>query len=99
MDSKDILQYLAQLERQLIKIYGNTYAAAIEIAEVRKAIENGENFKWSENKAAVAKVDKLLKALIDKVTTLIELANSSRIPSSLANCAIKSKKEANPQPE
>ena len=71
MDSKDVLQYLAQLERQLIKIYGSTYASAIEIAEVRKAIENGETFKWSDNKAAVAKVDKLLKELIDKVTTLI----------------------------
>lgn len=71
MDSKEVLQYLAQLERQLIKAYGSTYATVIEIAEVRRAIENGESFKWSDNKAATAKVDKLLKKLIEKVRTLI----------------------------
>ena len=71
MDSKEVLQYLAQLERQLIKAYGSTYATVIEIAEVRRAIENGESFKWSDNKATAAKVDKLLKKLIEKVKTLI----------------------------
>lgn len=73
MDSnqQQILRYLAQLERQLIKAYGATYSAALEIAEVRKAIESGSTFTWSNNKAAAAKVDKLLKQLSDKVQTLI----------------------------
>lgn len=73
MDSnqQQILRYLAQLERQLIKAYGATYSAALEIAEVRKAIESGSTFSWSNNRAAAAKVDKLLKQLSDKVQTLI----------------------------
>lgn len=73
MDSnqQQILRYLAQLERQLIKIYGSTYQAAIEINEVRQAIESGANFTWSGNRQAAAHADKLLQQLSAKVQTII----------------------------
>ena len=32
---QDIIKYLAKLEKQLVKVYGDTYKAAIDIADVR----------------------------------------------------------------
>ena len=43
---KKLIQYLANIERQLYNLYGRTYRAALELAEVRKAIEAGETFTW-----------------------------------------------------
>ena len=73
MDSnqQQVLRYLATLERQLIKIYGSSYQAAIEIAEVRRAIENGDTFTWSGNKQAANRLDKILQQMTAKVETLI----------------------------
>jgi hypothetical protein len=73
MDSNQqkILIYLAKLEKQLIKIYGSTYKAAVEINEVRQSIESGENFTWSGNRQAAAHADKLLQQLSEKVQTII----------------------------
>lgn len=73
MDSnqQQILVYLAKLEKQLIKIYGSTYQAAVEINAVRQAIEQGDTFSWSGNRQAAAQVDKLLQQLSAKVQTII----------------------------
>lgn len=68
---QEIIKYLARLEKQLIKVYGDTYKAAIDIADVRKAIESGGTFTWSENRQAAAKLDKMLQQMTAKVETMI----------------------------
>jgi hypothetical protein len=68
---QDIIKYLAKLEKQLIKVYGDTYKAAIDIADVRKAIESDDTFSWNGNRQAAAKLDKMLQQLTHKVETLI----------------------------
>ena len=68
---QEVIKYLATLEKQLIKIYGDTYQTAIEIADVRKAIEQGGTFTWNDNRQAAAKLDKLLRQMTGKVETLI----------------------------
>ena len=68
---QDIIKYLAKLEKQLVKVYGDTYKAAIDIADVRKAIESGGTFTWNDNRQAAAKLDKMLHQMTQKVETLI----------------------------
>lgn len=68
---QDIIKYLAKLEKQLVKVYGDTYKAAIDIADVRKAIESGGTFTWNDNRQAAAKLDKMLRQMTQKVETLI----------------------------
>lgn len=68
---QEIIKYLARLEKQLIKVYGDTYKAAIDITDVRKAIESGGTFTWSDNRQAAAKLDKMLRQMTQKVETLI----------------------------
>lgn len=68
---QEIVKYLAKLEKQLIKIYGDTYQEAVNIAYVREAIEQGYTFSWSNDRQAAAKLDKMLQQMTAKVETLI----------------------------
>lgn len=67
----ELLQYLADIERKLSSIYGSTYRAVLELADVRRAIEAGVNFTWEGNPAAEKKLTQLLNDLSSKATLLI----------------------------
>lgn len=68
---KRLIQYLAGVEKQLIKVYGDTYRAALEIAEVRKSVEAGDSFTWKGNPAAERKLDQYLSDLSNKAGVII----------------------------
>ena len=68
---QDLIQYLARIEAQLRNIYGNTYRAVLEIADVRRAIEAGASFTWEGNPAAEKKLERLLNDLSSKAGLLI----------------------------
>lgn len=73
--TKDVLTILARVEAQLKKIYGDTYKQAVEISEVRKAIESGDaTFSWSRNPGAEKKLETLLSKMSTKSRTLIAKA-------------------------
>ena len=61
----ELIQYLANIERKLSSIYGSTYRAVLEVADVRKAIEAGVNFTWEGNPAAEKRLMQLLNDLSD----------------------------------
>lgn len=68
---KQLIQYLAGIEKQLINLYGSTYRAALELASVRKAIETGDTFTWKGNPAAEKRLDQYLKDLANKAGVII----------------------------
>lgn len=73
--TKDVLTILASVEAQLKKIYGDTYKQAVEISDVRKAIESGDaTFSWSRNPGAEKKLETLLSKMSTKSRTLIAKA-------------------------
>ena len=73
--TKDVLLILSRVESQLRKIYGDTYKQAVEIAEVRKAIEAGDaTFSWTRNPGAEKKLESLLSKLSRKSQTIIAKA-------------------------
>ena len=73
--TKDVLIILSRVESQLRKIYGDTYKQAVEIAEVRKAIEAGDaTFSWTRNPGAEKKLESLLSKLSRKSQTIIAKA-------------------------
>jgi len=67
----ELIQYLANIERKLSSIYGSTYRAVLEVADVRKSIEAGVNFTWEGNPAAEKKLTQLLNDLSSKAALLI----------------------------
>lgn len=69
---KKLIQYLANIERQLSNLYGRTYRAALELAEVRKAIEAGEIFTWRGNPAAEKRLNQYLNDLATKAGIVIQ---------------------------
>lgn len=68
---KQLLRYLAGIEKQLINLYGSTYRAVLELAGVRKAIEAGDTFTWKGNPAAEKRLDQYLKDLANKAGAII----------------------------
>lgn len=62
-----LLLYVKQIEAQITALFGKTYADALRIPEVRKALENGEPFTWKGNPAAQRKLEEQLQ-LLAKVT-------------------------------
>lgn len=73
MDSKkEVLAELAKLEKQLTKAFGDTYSAALRIAEVRKAIEEGATFTWKGNPGASKKLDQQLTQLSQQTQVIIK---------------------------
>ncbi len=66
-----LLAYLETVRNQLVQLYGRTYAAAMDIAEVRKAVEAGDTFTWKGNPAAEKRLDRLLNDLASKAGTLV----------------------------
>lgn len=76
-DKRDeLLKELEKVERKIRRLYGNTYRAAVEIKAVRKAIESGEDFTWSGNKAAAEQLQKLLDSLANQMNTYLRNATS-----------------------
>lgn len=72
INKKDILlARLESIEKKLRKIFGDSYKEAINLNSVRKAIESGDEFTWSQNKAAEKQLDKLLKQLTDQTNAVI----------------------------
>lgn len=69
---KELTSRLATIEKQLFKLYGNTYQAALQIRAVREAIEMGANFTWQGNPAAEKQLDRLLAQLSSKATATIQ---------------------------
>ena len=69
---KKLIQYLANIERQLSNLYGRTYRAALELAEVRKAIEAGDTFTWKGNPAAEKRLNQYLSDLATKAGIIIQ---------------------------
>lgn len=62
-----LLQYITILEGQLKTLFGNAYAEALKLADVRKAIESGQQFTWKGNPAAERQLNQQLQQLA-KVT-------------------------------
>lgn len=60
---EQLLLYIRQLEEQLKALFGNTYAEVLKLAEVRKAIESGEQFTWKGNPSAERKLNEQLQLL------------------------------------
>lgn len=69
---RNINKQVAQVEKQIFALYGNSYEAAIKLAEVRKAIEAGTPFTWKDNPAAERKVNKMLSSLADSTSNLVK---------------------------
>jgi hypothetical protein len=69
---RNINKQIAQVEKQIFALYGNSYEAAIKLAEVRKAIEAGTPFTWKDNPAAERKVNKILSSLADSTSNLVK---------------------------
>lgn len=69
---RNINKQVAQVEKQIFALYGNSYEAAIKLAEVRKAIEAGTPFTWKDNSAAERKVNKILSSLADSTSNLVK---------------------------
>lgn len=69
---KKLIQYLASVEKQLTNLYGRTYRAVLELADVRKAIEAGDTFTWQGNPAAEKRLNQYLKDLATKAGVIVE---------------------------
>lgn len=69
---RKLIQYLASIENQLINLYGRTYRAVLELADVRKAIEAGETFIWRGNPAAEKRLNQYLSDLATKTGIVIQ---------------------------
>lgn len=69
---RKLIQYLASIENQLINLYGRTYRAVLELADVRKAIEAGETFTWRGNPAAEKRLNQYLSDLATKAGIVIQ---------------------------
>ena len=69
---RKLIQYLASIEKQLYNLYGRTYRAALELADVRKAIEAGDTFTWKGNPAAEKRLNQYLKDLATKAGVIVE---------------------------
>lgn len=69
----DILKYLADVEKRLKKLYGDTYSSVLRIAEVRKAIAEGRgDFTWKGSEPLTKKqLDSYINTLTDKAGVLI----------------------------
>ena len=69
---RKLIQYLASIENQLANLYGRTYRAVLELADVRKAIEAGDTFTWKGNPAAEKRLNQYLKDLATKAGVIVE---------------------------
>lgn len=69
-DKETLTKYLLSLELKLKKLYGDTYAKAMQLQSVREAIERGDmGFTWKGNPEAEKKLDKLLDNLANNSFT------------------------------
>lgn len=71
-----LLIELNNIERRLRKLYGDTYRAAIEIKQVREAIEKGEEFTWDGNPSAAKQLKKLLDMMAEETNVYLRNATS-----------------------
>lgn len=72
MDNRqELIRYIQSLELQLARVFGNTYAEVLRLAEVRAAIASGENFTWKGNPAAERKLNAQLRTLAQQTNVLI----------------------------
>jgi len=70
-DKKKLLYNLALIQQKISTLYGATYRTVTEIAEVRKAIESGEEFTFSGNPNAAKKAEVLLDRLAASTNALL----------------------------
>lgn len=68
---KELIQYIRSLESQLTQVFGNTYADVLRLAEVRAAIEAGQQFTWKGNPAAERKLNEQLQILAKQTEIVI----------------------------
>jgi hypothetical protein len=72
MDNRqELIRYIQNLELQLARVFGNTYAEVLRLAEVRAAIASGETFTWKGNPAAERKLMAQLRTLAQQTSVLI----------------------------
>jgi hypothetical protein len=66
-----LIAYLEKIAAGLKSVYGNAYADALKLTDVKNAIKNGESFTWKGNPIARRKLDALLKTLSGQTENLI----------------------------
>ncbi len=54
---------LADIERKITALYGSTYKYAAQLAQVRAAVNSGQEFTWQENPAAAKAIEQRLNAV------------------------------------
>lgn len=67
----ELLKEVARVEAELKRIYGASYKEALELAAVRRAIEQGGDFSWDANAAASSQLTKVLNNLQSATNALL----------------------------
>lgn len=67
----ELLKEVARIEAELKRIYGASYKEALELAAVRRAIEQGGDFSWDANAAASSQLTKVLNNLQSATNALL----------------------------
>lgn len=72
MDKRgELIAYIQNLENQLARVFGNTYAEVLRLGEVRAAIASGDTFTWKGNPVAERKLNAQLQILTRQTGLLI----------------------------
>lgn len=68
---KLLSKYIAQIEQKMLDLYGASYQKILNLEEVRKAIESGdEEFSFKKHPAAAKQLEKQLELLANKASLL-----------------------------
>lgn len=68
---QELIAYIQNLENQLSRVFGNTYAEVLRLGEVRAAIASGQQFTWKGNPAAERKLNSQLQILTQQTNAII----------------------------
>lgn len=68
---QELIAYIQNLENQLSRVFGNTYAEVLRLGEIRAAIASGDTFTWKGNPVAERKLNAQLQILTRQTGLLI----------------------------
>lgn len=60
---KQLNAKIAEVEKKITKLYGSTFSYAAQLAQVKAAIANGDEFEWAKNPEAAKQIDQRLTAV------------------------------------
>lgn len=68
---------LAEIERKITALYGSTYKFAAQLAQVKTAVNSGQEFTWAENPEAAKQIEARLQSIATSLDTQLGKATET----------------------